>query len=50
LFDPISNKFHNPKPETIITPQHLTLKPQPVQTTKPQQIQQQELITDATGV
>ena len=50
MFDPISNKFHHPIPETRIAPQHLTIKPQPVQTTKPQQIQQQEPITDATGI
>jgi len=50
LFDPISNKFHHPIPVTRIAPQHVTIKPQPVQTTKPQQIQQQEPITDATGI
>ena len=50
MFDPISNKFHHPIPETRIAPQQLTIKPQPVQTTKPQQIQQQEPITDATGI
>jgi hypothetical protein len=50
LFDSISNKFHHPIPVTTIAPQHLTIKPQPIHTTKPQQIQQQEPITDATGI
>ena len=50
MFDPISNKFHHPIPVTRIAPQHATTNPQPVQTTKPQQLQQEEPITDATGI
>ena len=50
MFDHISNKFDHPIPVTRIAPQHVTTKPQPVQPTKPQQIQQQEPITDATGI
>ena len=50
LFDPITNKYHHPIPETNIRTQQTT-KPQIIQQQKPQQtLQQQEPITDATGI
>ena len=49
-FDPISNEFHHSIPETHIKTQQVTriTKPQLIQTTNPQQIQQEPVI-DATG-
>ena len=51
LFDPNTNKYHHhPIPETNINTRQTT-KPQIIQQQKPQQtLQQQEPITDATGI